>query len=281
MTSLNDPLIEAVEAFRASDERSAERLEWDVIRPCWSQFTRIANFMSSQGVLGSLVGDREIISSFIMEATWELLCSTKPSVAMPANIPSSAFIPIMRRRVAQMVRAYSMAHPTSGLSGTSAVNRRRMALAAHQRRLTKTLGYTPDIDDAMESYNDYLLATRKDPSKQGALVTHENLALASVTLTEDFTAAHEPRTDDDVARDEVDLGLISREIAERAREQGPLVEQVAFELLDLAATGDALVRAGVIAERIGAERTEVQDAIACVQQITIEVLDHQARSRGR
>lgn len=267
MRAQDRALIEAVERFRFDgNERTPDRLEELILRPFQGSFERIAYFMRPS--MSRFVDGDEVLG-LCLQAAWRLLCSNG-SDGMPAEMSSSAFIPMMRRQVAQLARKESERSPRSGLAGTTAIMRRRSQLDKQRTALWATLGRAPTDDEVIEAHNETMLATRSNPGRQGALASRADLISPSAVAVEDDELIVMAGASDDSA--EQDVASVMQDIIMRCYDESELCGMVAESMLasvDLNSSKSA----ATLSRELSVARESVAAAMRDVQQVTITVLD--------
>lgn len=253
--------------FNEGDEATRNELIDQVLREHHTVFTHLSRQIIARFNINDDWADD--VRQIVRTEAWRYLNSPlKPGYDAKATLPC---IRIAARAEVQRMRQSSA---YTGLSGAVSARRRESAISKHRMDLIRTLGYEPDDETLIESYNAKVTRSRSEQKArtQGALATKADLQLPVVGelgVNEDFAA------DSDQAQ-EAEVRAVLEEILRRCHDDSEQTGQVASVIL-----GDSMVgRVGEIdwtprnvVDRLHLSTSQVNRVLQRIRAIAVDVVD--------
>lgn len=244
------------------------RLIEQVLREHSAVFTRLARQSITQFNIHPDWADD--VRQIVRVEAWKYL-----SAELKPGFEARATLPCIRRAVRAEVQRMRQSSAYTGVSGAVTARRRESALAKHRLDLIRTLGYEPDDETLIASYNEKVSRSRS-PEKaraQGAMATREDLRLPRLAdLDQDVDLADEAPQ----MAEEVEVRQVVRDILDRCRadgEQTGLVAQVVLGGSLDDSPGEATWTATHVVKYVDMSTSQVARVLQKVRAIAVEVVD--------
>ncbi|WP_114906795.1 hypothetical protein [Ornithinimicrobium murale] len=254
------------EIFEETDNGARERLIETVLTEHHTVFTRLAReLMLRFNVNEDWVDD---VRQIVRTEAWRYLSRPlKPGFDVPATIPC------IRRAARAEVQRMRQSSAYTGISGAVSSRRRESAIAKHRMDLIRTLGWEPDDETLIASYNAKVTTSRGEGAarRQSALASRDDLRPPAITTLD--VAVEVAASTDWMAEVEV-RGLVV-EIVRRCRLEGELVGKLAQAVLGEGLDGlpDGSLEATSAAELDGISPTQVSRAMQHLRAVAVQVVD--------
>lgn len=197
------------------------------------------------------------------------------SADLKPGFDARATLPCIRVAVRAEVQRMRQSSAYTGLSGAVTARRRESALAKHRMDLVRSLGYEPDDETLIASYNAKVAGSRSPERarNQGALATKEDLRLPRISDLDDSVDL--PDTSD-VSFAEVEVRQIVEEIVQRCFTEDEQVGQVAQVVLGGSlddAPGEATWTASHVVQHVEMSSSQAARVMQRVRAVAVEVVD--------
>ncbi|WP_114906767.1 hypothetical protein [Ornithinimicrobium murale] len=208
------------------------------------------------------------VQQIVRTEAWRYLSEPlKPGFDVKATMPC---IRVAARAEVQRMRQSSA---YTGISGAVSARRRESAIAKHRMDLIRTLGWEPDDQFIIDSYNEKVTASRsaERARTQGALVTKADLELPTVGELEEGTEGTVPS-----GENEVEVKEVLAEILRRCQGDSEHTGQVAQVVLGGSlgeSVGEMEWSARHVSKHVELSSAKVSHLMHRVRAIAVEVVD--------
>lgn len=256
------------EIFQTPSGAHREVLIETLLRDHSTVFTRLARQVITQFNIHPDWADD--VRQIVRVETWRYL-----SAELKDGFDARATLPCIRVAVRAEVQRMRQSSAYTGVSGAVTARRRESALHKHRMDLVRTMGYEPDDDTLIASYNAKVAGSRsmERARNQGALATKEDLHLPRLADVEDGmdvpTSTHD-------SLEEVEVRQVVRDIVSRCfaeDEKTGLVAQVVLGASLDDAPGEATWTASHVVKHVDLSSSQVARVLQRVRAIAVEVVD--------
>lgn len=271
-----DPMRDEVEQIISIEDEARYRAEaGSFIARNTTLWRRIASHLCHSNSV-KRVDFIEDVESHVMEVVWEMLEKSRRDINYLLTMRSFPAIVVFNAR--PKVRSF-LDHATAPAAGMVGAQRRRREIQRTRSEMSAMRGQEPTLNEVIEATNARLAATRKNPTRQGMVVSAEDdLAFRSAM-------AFDETIDSDLAP--VDFGsdfilhpaegpVLVRTVVQMAKDEDDTLGRVA-ELWMTEAYSDGGPPPGHdtvswIARSLGMTRKKTSDHIARVRELGVEYL---------
>lgn len=259
-------LVFDVEAIYRTPLRERQPMIEDFLRAHNGRISSIAAKLIRQF---SLRADwRDDCLQTVRVCAWQVLSGPKDP-----KVPSNNIFGVIAARSRNEVSRLVQSSAYTGVSGNVSSQRRRSAVAQHRIKMVAILGYEPSDEEAIRSYNKRIMASRSNPSRQGALATVEDLAPPAVVHDPDYMLSDRPTNDD--GPDPIEVKEVVAKVIDRCESFSEDLGQVARAALGghLVTPGDFTLSVVDVAAMTGMKRPVVSTCVQQLRAFLIEELD--------
>ena len=172
-----------IDAVRGTEGRALDRALSQLLRAFQGHIWSWANNACRSHGDRSLMHVEDVFNVISLELSIEL----RKELTKRADPPIVNFWAYFRKISQRVSFAYFHSGETTGFSSAGGAARRRSKINKTRRELTISTGLAPTDQEVIDEVNRLAYATRKDPKKQGALVTLDDIHVATFASLDDMT----------------------------------------------------------------------------------------------
>lgn len=257
------------------DQARFDYLVADFLASRDKQFNRIAGSLCRSNSVRR-TDYLEVVKSLVAEMCWQMIVWAREDETYLDRVDS--WEAILVYNVRPKVRS-EIDHQRSPASGMVSAQRRYRELARTRSELTSARGERPSVKETVEETNRRLHATRKDPVRQGMVVTELDELAARGAAPFDETldsVVHQVDFAENYILHPAEGPVLVRTVVELAAEHSELCGQVAEMWMGEAYTSGGpppgTDTASWIAKELGLTRAQTSSHIATVRELAMDYL---------